>query len=188
MLTTRLRVVRSPVVCLAPPYGTLTLAAVVATNTVVVNGTTFTAVASTVTPGLGQFAALASGDITVGAACNAQARLMETGLSLGQSQAILTAATTAVANQATAYLLAKAINNAMGSSVAATVPAGSAVITLNSGDATGTTYTLAQTGGTVTLSGGNFTAASRGVKFSGSTSGNSVVVFWFKKSRLLTQA
>ena len=182
--------------------GTLTVATAIPTNTVTVAGVPFTAIAASAIPlftsAAGQFAAIQVADITVGAACAAQTALQNVGLTIGQAQAILTAATQAVANQATAYLLGRAINAVLGTSggagtgvgtVTATVAAGSAVVALNAvqDGAAGAAVTLAQTGGTITVSGATLTAPSRGIKSTAVTTGNTIVLFWWKKSRTVVQ-
>lgn len=208
--------------------GTLTLSTVVAGNTVTIAGTTFTAVAANVVATLNadaiggplyQFNAIQVADITVGSTCNAQTALMNSGLTMGQAQSILTAATQAVANNATAYLLMRAINSVLGTqtgsqatggiagltginnagagagagtgvgTVVATLPAASAVITLNAvqDTAAGNAITLTQVGGTITVSGATLTAPIRGIQSTSVTTGNTIVLFWWKKSRTVVQ-
>jgi signal recognition particle receptor subunit beta len=170
------------------PKGTITAAVSVAGNTIVVGGTTYTAVApTTVSPGLGKYAALAAADITVGSPCNARARLMETGLLMGAADAIISVADAAHANNATAYLIAYAIN--ADESAAVTASAAAAVVTLVQKDTGAAAAVLTSSdGATLAVSGGGtLTAAARGWKNSASEASHFMTVFWFRKSRALGQ-
>jgi len=170
-------------------YGTVTLAAAVAADFVTIGGVRYTAIANTLVCGPNQFPALALGDITVGGACAAQTQLMAIGLTQGQAQAILTAASTVVANNAMAYILAFKVNANNGSVVTASADAAVVNLVAKSDGADGAAVTLTSSSGTpLAVSAATLTAAARGWKNSASAATKHLLVVWFKKSRVIGQA
>lgn len=152
-------------------FGTVTAATVVAGNTVTIGGQVFTAVAST-------------GGAPVGAKqfifSPAVADLIEIGLSQGDATALA-----ATPNPATAFYLAHQVNAAMGATL--TAAAAAAVITLTADyDTALPVITLVSSGATLAVSGaGTLTAGGREIVVSSATTGNTLVLMWYKKSRNL---
>ena len=160
-------------------FGTVTAATVVATNTVTVNGVVYTAVASTGGPyAFNQFPSVptAADLVGIGYAPGAAATLALT------------------PNSAVAAFLAHQINASQGSvelvslnggttNVGITAVANAAVVTLTATNDNVAVLTLASSGATLTVSGANFTAGGREIKSTTNSTGNTIVLFWYRKPR-----
>lgn len=169
------------------PTGTITVSAVDAADYATVGAQRYTAVASTATPSLNQFCALAAADITVGEACNARTALMRTGLSQGAADAYLTVADIAHANNASAYLLAWAINARDGALFTATAAAAVVTVVQDDDGAAAAVLTSSDGSDLAVTGAGTLTVTGRGWTNSESATGTHMLVVWFKAARRLGQ-
>jgi len=167
------------------PNGTATVSSTgaAAADTVVLGGVTYTAIAAaTSVTGTNQWRAILAADVLT----HGVNALVEQGLSAGVASTIASAATNAAAIQTQAALLALAINKNQGATATATYTGTSGVVTIQQ-VSEGAALTLTKAGTNLAVSASTLTVASRGWKNSASAATSHMLVYWYRKSRLLGQ-